>query len=252
MVTSNGSSLPLRSRRRSILLSTGPRIFSTASLSDRPITGSPSMWVTKSPGCDPGLGGRRVVDRRDDLDQAVLHRDLDAEAAELAAGLHLHVAVFLGVEIARMRVERGQHAVDRRLDQLLVADLLDIFGAHPLEHVAEQLELPERVRRSRPAPRPVASGRRSRPAAKAAAATRLTLIANLGINCAPCPDRAANQGRRIDRQAAIPQLNMETSGLVPSGDDFANGLSGNYACALADVKLRQTRTSRHDILCPDR
>ena len=32
---------------------------------------------------------------------------------------------------------------------------------------------------------------------------------------------------------------METSGLVPSGDDFANRLAGNYACAFAHVKLRQ-------------
>ena len=43
-------------------------------------------------GHDAGLGRRRVVDRRHHLDQAVFHRDFDAEAAELAARLHLHVA----------------------------------------------------------------------------------------------------------------------------------------------------------------
>src|SRR6516165_8443742 len=42
-------------------------------------------------GHDAGLGCRRVVDWGDDLDQAVLHGDLDAEAAEFAPGLHLHV-----------------------------------------------------------------------------------------------------------------------------------------------------------------
>ena len=45
---------------------------------------------------DAGLGRRRIVDRRHHLDQAVLHRDFDAEAAELAAGLHLHVAEAFG------------------------------------------------------------------------------------------------------------------------------------------------------------
>jgi hypothetical protein len=40
-----------------------------------------------------------------------------------------------------MRVERIQHAVDRRLDELLIAHLLDILRADPLEHVAEQVEL---------------------------------------------------------------------------------------------------------------
>ena len=40
-----------------------------------------------------------------------------------------------------MRIEPGQHAVDRRFDQLAVVRLLDIVGAHALEHVAEQVEL---------------------------------------------------------------------------------------------------------------
>ena len=92
-------------------------------------------------GQQPGLGGGRVVDRRDDLDDAVLHGDLDAEAAELAAGLHLHVAVVLGAEVGGVRIERGQHAVDRRFDQHRVVGLLDVVGAHPLQHVAEEVEL---------------------------------------------------------------------------------------------------------------
>jgi hypothetical protein len=37
-------------------------------------------------GLHAGALRRRVVDRGDDLDEAVLHADLDAEAAELAAG----------------------------------------------------------------------------------------------------------------------------------------------------------------------
>ena len=93
-----------------------------------------------------GARGGGILDRRDHLDDAILHRDLDAEAAEFAAGLHLHVAEMLRVEIGRMRVERGQHAVDRRLDQLGIVGLLDIVRAHALQDLAEQVELAVNLR----------------------------------------------------------------------------------------------------------
>ena len=122
-------------------LPTGPRIFSTASLRLMPCTGSPSIATMRSPGLSPACAAGVSSIGETTLTSAVLHRDLDAEAAELALHLHLHVAEVLGVHVARMRIERGQHAVDRRLDELLVGDLLDIIGAHPLEHLAEQIEL---------------------------------------------------------------------------------------------------------------
>ena len=140
--TSIGLSWPLRMIVSLILVLTGPRIFSTAWLRVRPCTCSPSSCGDDVVRHDAGLGGGRVVDRRDDLDEAVFHGDLDAEAAELAARLHLHVAEALRVHVARMRIEPGEHAVDRLLDQLGVVRLLDIVGAHALEHVAEQIELP--------------------------------------------------------------------------------------------------------------
>ena len=89
------------------------------------------------------LGGRRVVDGGDDLHhaRALLHCHLDAEAAELAARLHLHVAVVLRVQVGRVRVEGGEHAVDRRIDQHRVVRLVDIVAADALEHVAEQVQL---------------------------------------------------------------------------------------------------------------
>ncbi len=118
-----------------------PRILSTASWSVRPCTGSPSSAKIRSPRLDAGLAGRRVVDRRHDLDHALLHRDLDAEAAELAARLDLHVLVVLGVHVARVRIERGQHAVDGVLDQRLLVHRLDIVAADAFQHVAEQVEL---------------------------------------------------------------------------------------------------------------
>src|ERR1700730_765356 len=46
---------------------------------------------------------RRLVDRGHNLDQAVLHGHIDAEAAELAAGLHLHVATFRAATFPRRR-----------------------------------------------------------------------------------------------------------------------------------------------------
>ena len=149
IVTSIGLSAPLRMILSRILVLTGPRIFSTAWLRVRPCT-----WLVVEMGDDvvrhhAGLGGGRVVDRRNDLDQAVLHRHFDAKPAELAAGLDLHVLEALGVHVARVRIEPVEHAVDRVLDELAVVRLLDVVGAHPLEHVAEQIELPVGVRRSR-------------------------------------------------------------------------------------------------------
>jgi hypothetical protein len=75
--------------------------------------------------------------------------------AELTARLHLHVAEALGIHVARMRIETGQHAVDRGFDQLGVVRLLHVIGAHALEHVAEQAELPIGVGRGRPRARPL-------------------------------------------------------------------------------------------------
>ena len=95
---------------------------------------------------DAGFGGRSIVDRRDDLDQAVLHRDLDAETAELTARLHLHVAEAVRIHVTRMRIKAGQHAVDGRFDELAVVGLFDIVGTLALEYVAEQIELPISVR----------------------------------------------------------------------------------------------------------
>ena len=101
---------------------------------------------------DAGLGRGRIVDRRDHLDEAVFHRDLDAEPAELAMGGLLHVAPALLIHVARMRIERGDHAVDGAFHQLGIVGLLDVAGLDPLEHVAEQIELRVGIRNG---PRPL-------------------------------------------------------------------------------------------------
>jgi hypothetical protein len=75
--------------------------------------------------------------------------------AELAPGLHLHVAEALGIHVARVRIETGQHAVDGRFDQLAVVRFLHIVRPHPLEHVAEQAELAIGVGGGRLCARPI-------------------------------------------------------------------------------------------------
>ena len=89
---------------------------------------------------DAGAGGGRVIDRGDDLDDALVLIDLDPEAAEFALGLDLHVLERFGVHVGAVRIETGQHAVDRVLDQVLVIDRIDVFGADALHHVAEHLQ----------------------------------------------------------------------------------------------------------------
>jgi hypothetical protein len=69
------------------------RILRPAHLLDRLVEGEPLHRLIVEVrddvvGHNTGLGGRRVIDGGYDLDQAVLHGDLDAKTAELAAGLH--------------------------------------------------------------------------------------------------------------------------------------------------------------------
>ena len=92
-------------------------------------------------GLEPGAGSRRIIDRRHNLDHALVHGDLDAKAAEPALGLLLHLREILGVEEGRVRIKRGQHAGDGSLDQLAIVDFVDIAFAHPLEDVTKQAKL---------------------------------------------------------------------------------------------------------------
>ena len=90
---------------------------------------------------DAGLGRRGVVDGRDHLDEAVLHADLDAQAAEFAAGAFLQLSECLGLEVGRVRVEVAEHALDGVLQQRLVADRLDVGGLDAVHHLGEGAQL---------------------------------------------------------------------------------------------------------------
>jgi hypothetical protein len=58
----------------------------------------------------------------------------------LTRGLYLHLAELRRVQVTGMRIEAGQHAIDRILDQGLVGDRIDVFEAHPLKGIAKQCE----------------------------------------------------------------------------------------------------------------
>jgi hypothetical protein len=60
--------------------------------------------------------------------RATFHSYLDAEATELAASLRLYLAEAIWIHIARMWIEPGEHAVDRRFDELVVVRFLDVIG----------------------------------------------------------------------------------------------------------------------------
>ena len=138
---SSGMSAPSRTTVTLILVPTWPRILSTAWSRHRPCTGVPSSSTMKSPARIPAERRRGVVDGRDDLDDALFHLHFDAEAAELAGGVFLHIGIVDRLHIAGMRIERGQHALERGVDEFALIGGLDIFGADSVKDAAEQLEI---------------------------------------------------------------------------------------------------------------
>src|SRR5207244_9511911 len=52
------------------------------------------------------------------------------------------------IEVGRMRIEAGEHAVDRLGDELLVLDRLDVVGLDRAEHFGERPQLLDRQRRA--------------------------------------------------------------------------------------------------------
>ena len=75
---------------------------------------------------DPGLVGWRVFGRRNHLNRFVLKRNRQAKPAIFAVDLRLQIAEIRFVQKPAMRIEAGEHALDRAFHQLLVLDLVDI------------------------------------------------------------------------------------------------------------------------------
>src|SRR6202041_2317105 len=87
-----------------------------------------------------GARCRRIVDRRYHFEQAVLHQRLNSKPTEYAPSLGAQLIDGASTQIVRVRIERGQHALDCAFDQRVVADLVDVIAAHLLERVTEQIE----------------------------------------------------------------------------------------------------------------
>ena len=92
-------------------------------------------------GLDPCAPCGRVLGRSDDLHRTVLDRNGEAKAAVIPVGRGLELVEVGRFDVARMRIQRGEHAVDCALDQRLVVDLVDIIRLDALIDAHELLEL---------------------------------------------------------------------------------------------------------------
>jgi hypothetical protein len=96
---------------------------------------------------DAGLGGRGVVDRRDDLDVAVFGADFNAQAAELTAGAFLQLGEIFRPEVRGVRVEVAEHALDGIFQQSLVVYGFDIGCLDAVHDLGKGAQLFQRQRR---------------------------------------------------------------------------------------------------------
>ena len=92
-------------------------------------------------GLDASLHRGCVIHRCDDADETLFLGHFDTQATKFASGLYLHRVVVARGQIAGMRIERGQHPVDRRFDQRGLIHLFHVIAADSLEDIAEQVKL---------------------------------------------------------------------------------------------------------------
>ena len=93
---------------------------------------------------DTGAVGRRILDRRNDLDEAVFHTDFNTESTEFALRADLQILEGICVEVGGVRVEIREHAADRVRDQLLVFNGLDVALLDRIEYFREGAQFLDR------------------------------------------------------------------------------------------------------------
>ena len=91
---------------------------------------------------DPGLRRRGAIDRGNDHDEAIALGDLDPEAFELTLGVELDLLVEVGREVARVRIQNVQHALESALDQRVLIDVIHVVLLDEMEHVRQQRQFP--------------------------------------------------------------------------------------------------------------
>ena len=141
MSKSLGSVQPSRTMVIVTLVPGLPRMRLTASASCMSLVDEAVDLDDAVAGLQPGPVGRRALDRRHDRQDVVPQRDLDAETAEAARGLDLHLPVAVRVEEGAVRVEAAQRALDGVVDQILRRDLVHVLVLDDGEDLGEQPEL---------------------------------------------------------------------------------------------------------------
>ena len=141
IVISIGLSAPSRRMVSLIGVLTRPRIFSTASFSVRPRTSSPSISEMKSPASTPALAaGVSSIGVMTLTSSFSIVTSMPRPPNSPLVWTRMSLRGF-GIQVGRMRIERGQHAVDGVLDQRLLVRRRHILRAHALEDVAEDRQL---------------------------------------------------------------------------------------------------------------
>ena len=92
-------------------------------------------------GFDSSLGCGGIINWGYDFYKPILLRHLNPQPAEGTAGLNAHIAGIIGREVARMRIQRGEHTIDCSFNQLFVINFFDILRADAVKNIPKKLKL---------------------------------------------------------------------------------------------------------------
>ena len=98
-------------------------------------------------GLDARSIGGRAIDGAEDLQIAVIDRNVNADAAEFVVHRAAELGQLLRADVGRVGIELAHHAADGGLDQLAAIDLFDVVSIDLIDRVGQQLD---RARSSRP------------------------------------------------------------------------------------------------------